>query len=402
MKFSVLIPTRDRLEYFRHAVHSVLQQDYDDWEVVVSDNASSEDYRSYVSGLADARIVYSRSAEGLSVTDNWNRALSMSSGEYVVMLGDDDGLMQGYFRTIAGIITDHPNAELVYTGGLLYAYPGVMPGFPDGYLQPCGYASFLVNAVEPAVLAKDEALDAARSAFRFRATYPFNAQFVVMSRSYIVRESTAGPLYRSPYPDFYAMNVAMLRAREIVTCPLPLVVVGVTPRSFGYYYFNARESDGIEMLGTNAIIERSSASMPGSKHLCSWLAALLEVRATCTEVALVIDLRRYRLLQAGFVFRRVYLTGAAHDFPLREFWRSFPLPERAVMRAGLSASAAIIRRVPPALRARLIGGVRKLARSRMKDAAWEEASHLEGSFGSLRDVVDTVRPEGTLLQRQVA
>ena len=40
MKFSVLLPTRNRLEYLRFAVESVLRQDDPGWELVISDNAA--------------------------------------------------------------------------------------------------------------------------------------------------------------------------------------------------------------------------------------------------------------------------------------------------------------------------------------------------------------------------
>jgi len=43
MKFSVLIPTHDRLDLLRYAVESVIRQDYDDWELAISDNDSKED-----------------------------------------------------------------------------------------------------------------------------------------------------------------------------------------------------------------------------------------------------------------------------------------------------------------------------------------------------------------------
>ena len=43
MKFSILLPTRDRLELLKLAVESVRLQDYAEWEIIVSDNASSQD-----------------------------------------------------------------------------------------------------------------------------------------------------------------------------------------------------------------------------------------------------------------------------------------------------------------------------------------------------------------------
>jgi len=57
VKISVLLPTRDRLELLKFAVASVLSQRYRDWEIVISDNASTEDVRGLVESLGDERIV---------------------------------------------------------------------------------------------------------------------------------------------------------------------------------------------------------------------------------------------------------------------------------------------------------------------------------------------------------
>ena len=51
------------------------------------------------------------------------------------MLGDDDALLPGYVTALRDVIErlDHPDA--VYCGAYLYAYPGVLPDAPEGYLN---------------------------------------------------------------------------------------------------------------------------------------------------------------------------------------------------------------------------------------------------------------------------
>ncbi len=105
MKFSVLLPTRNRLEYLRYAVETVRRQDYSNWEIIVSDNCSEEDISAYVHSLNEPRIKYVRTLELVPVTDNWNNALQQCDGDYVVMLGDDDGLLPGYFSTLLRIFS---------------------------------------------------------------------------------------------------------------------------------------------------------------------------------------------------------------------------------------------------------------------------------------------------------
>jgi glycosyltransferase involved in cell wall biosynthesis len=42
MKFSVLLPTRNRLNLLSYAIETVIRQDYSDWEIIISDNCSEE------------------------------------------------------------------------------------------------------------------------------------------------------------------------------------------------------------------------------------------------------------------------------------------------------------------------------------------------------------------------
>ena len=71
IEFSILLPTRNRLEYLKLAVESVLRQDVQDWQLVVSDNDSEQDIAGYVASLDDRRIVYGRTERLLAVTENY-------------------------------------------------------------------------------------------------------------------------------------------------------------------------------------------------------------------------------------------------------------------------------------------------------------------------------------------
>ena len=59
VKLSFLLPTRDRLDYLKLAIETVRRQDDHEWEIVVSDNASTDDIGGYLEDLHDERIVYS-------------------------------------------------------------------------------------------------------------------------------------------------------------------------------------------------------------------------------------------------------------------------------------------------------------------------------------------------------
>ncbi len=303
MRISVLIPTRDRLELLRHAVASVRRIADEDWELVISDNCSSGDVAGYVASLGDGRIRHVRTPGVISVTDNWNNALEHSTGEYVVMLGDDDALLSDYFARTRRLIADFDHPQVVYHNALSYAYPAVIPAEPDGFLRGEGYAGFLRRGAEhPFRLPLREARRLARAAANFRLGYGFNMQFVTVARETVEAFSGDGSFFRSPFPDYYAMNHLFARADTIVVEPKPLVVIGVSPRSYGFFYNNNREAEGRAFLEGGDRPEPAqpgrSTLLPGTNINNGWLRAVEELHRDLGEPAeLEPNYRRYRMLQ---------------------------------------------------------------------------------------------------------
>jgi glycosyltransferase involved in cell wall biosynthesis len=85
---SIVVPTYNRVDLLRQTVASALAQDYDDCEVVIVDDASDDASWDYLSGLTGVRAF--RNPIRLGLAANWNRAISLSRGDYVLILQDDD------------------------------------------------------------------------------------------------------------------------------------------------------------------------------------------------------------------------------------------------------------------------------------------------------------------------
>lgn len=89
---TVGIPTHNRGELLERALLSVLAQTYKNLQIVVSDDASSDDTPQRMSGFTDPRIVYLRSDENTGIARNANKCLERASGDLLLMLNDDDEL----------------------------------------------------------------------------------------------------------------------------------------------------------------------------------------------------------------------------------------------------------------------------------------------------------------------
>jgi hypothetical protein len=224
------------------------------------------------------------------------------------MLGDDDGLVQGCLTELDRLIEQFDSPDFIYTDTVQFAYPSVYPGEPRGFLQR-GFASFFDGTSdEPRLLDEKAARGWVRESLNFRLPFVYNMQQSVISRRIIEELSWAGPFFQSPYPDYYATNALFLNARRILINPTPLLMIGISPKSFGYYFFNDRESDGNAFLNNSMdpelrrTLER--VILPGSGMNTSWLAAMETLRLHHgARHSLKVNYRRYRLIQVASTFK---------------------------------------------------------------------------------------------------
>lgn len=89
-KVTIAIPTFNRVGYLKEAVDSALAQTWPHIEVLISDNASTDATRAYLATLEDPRIRVILQTENIGMMANWNACLAAATGEYFLMLSDDD------------------------------------------------------------------------------------------------------------------------------------------------------------------------------------------------------------------------------------------------------------------------------------------------------------------------
>ena len=213
--FSVVIPTHNGLDLLRDAIETVTLQNYENWELVIFDNASSEDISGHVKSLGHPNIRYERSNEFLPVTDSWNNAINLAQGQYVTLFGNDDGLAPGYFNKVDGIIRQFGGPDLLYSGIYQFMYPGVMPSQPKGYVMELKNGFFFAGRNEPFLLPREEISKAVRGSVSLRRNFGLGMQVQCYSRDFIKRLRAGGPLFRSPFPDYYLVHVAFATARSM-------------------------------------------------------------------------------------------------------------------------------------------------------------------------------------------
>lgn len=113
--FSILLPTKNRAVILGDAIRSALRQTLKDFELIVSDNDdSSTATREVVESFSDQRIRYHRTSGRLPMHENWETALSLARGHYVLVLEDKQRLVANALETLRRLLLARPDAVITY------------------------------------------------------------------------------------------------------------------------------------------------------------------------------------------------------------------------------------------------------------------------------------------------
>lgn len=302
-KISIVIPTRSGPELVMDAVHTVVAQNYQNWECVVFDNNSGDPIAPHIAALGDPRVRCVRSDTTLPVTDSWNRAIDEGSGDYVMLFGDDDGLTPDFMQTIDFIIRHHKGPDFIYSGLFQFFHPGVAPWEPSGYVIDLRSGFFFEGETDIITLDPVSARQAVIGSLDFKRNFTFNMQAFCFSKHFLDSIRKDGKVFHSPYPDYYLANVAMGFGKKITIAPKPLTIAGVSRKSFGFTLFNKLEEKGDAFLATDLSADplyRKIAQdiLPGPSYNNSYFITMYHIAERLgTFSPTEVNVARYRQLQ---------------------------------------------------------------------------------------------------------
>lgn len=127
-KVSICIPTYSHAPYLLFAVKSALAQDYDNVEVVISDDSSTGEARECLASITDRRLRVVRPDRHLAMAENWGFCVSHCQGEYFNLLSNDDVLFPSYARQLAATLNACPDVAFAYCAAQLIDENGQMVG----------------------------------------------------------------------------------------------------------------------------------------------------------------------------------------------------------------------------------------------------------------------------------
>ncbi len=110
--FSIIIPAYNYGRFVGRAIESALEQDGEDFEVLVIDDGSTDDTRQVVARYEDRVSYFHHANRGQSATRN--RGIDLAHGRYLIFLDADDRLLPEALSHLRGAIEEDPEAGMIF------------------------------------------------------------------------------------------------------------------------------------------------------------------------------------------------------------------------------------------------------------------------------------------------
>jgi glycosyltransferase involved in cell wall biosynthesis len=110
---TIAIPTFNRASWLKGCVESALSQSYQNFEVLVSDNASTDETPAVLKEFRDTRLRVVRQQSNIGIMPNWNACLTAAKGDYIVFVPDDDRIAPWMLDRCAGLLAQEPQLVMV-------------------------------------------------------------------------------------------------------------------------------------------------------------------------------------------------------------------------------------------------------------------------------------------------
>ena len=112
MKVSIGLPVYNGERFLKAAIDSILAQTYVDFELIISDNASTDRTEEICRSYKDARVRYYRSETNKGAAWNYNRVFQLATGKYFKWAAHDDVIAPDFVQRCVDALDDDPSAVL--------------------------------------------------------------------------------------------------------------------------------------------------------------------------------------------------------------------------------------------------------------------------------------------------
>jgi len=226
--FSICVPTRNRPETLIFCLKTLLHQDFESYEIIISDNCDEEESKQtfkIIQDLNSDKIKYFKPDSILSMTQNYEFALSKAAGQFIMCLGDDDGLLINSLLYVFNFIKEY-DAKVVKCAEIVYWWPG-------NQVYPKSSLTYPLERPVMQVMSKSILQKVANFELSYfnlpMLYYSFVAREIIES---VVKEK--GSFFQnSASIDMYSGFVIAYKTDKFFVADKPFVVPGLSSKSTG-------------------------------------------------------------------------------------------------------------------------------------------------------------------------
>lgn len=239
---TIVIPTRERSDTLLYTIKTCVAQSYENLTILIVDNFSQDDTSAIVKSFSDQRISYINSGRRLSMSVNWEFALSQVESDYVMFLGDDDGVLPGAVLDLMALVADTESVDAITWPSVDYGWPSC----PNQYLRniiviPLG------NGIERRRTA--EVLSDVISFKRPYSELPFIYKGLVKTEAVKkLRAASGGTVFHSMIPDVYFGISSCAVIDNYLYSFRPYTLNGASSHSNGTASFSRTEGKKAEQI----------------------------------------------------------------------------------------------------------------------------------------------------------
>lgn len=227
---SIIIPTRERAETLAFTLATALEQVSQDYEVIVSDNASTDGTHAVVNRVADTRVHYFNTGQRLPMCGNYEYALERARGEYVIFIGDDDAVVPGAIDYLLSLVRAVPEKTIHMWPLHTYDWPVAGEKGRVAYLAPARKPS------ELDLKARARSVVCSGGWKYYELPSPYHAAIP----RYLLDEirSRTGRVFHSTQPDVFTAMALPALADRAINIGTSITFNGRSSRSNGLGFVN--------------------------------------------------------------------------------------------------------------------------------------------------------------------
>lgn len=304
-KLSIIIPTRNGGDYVCAAVETVLSQPYEPVELIVSVNHSTDDTLARLGGFGDPRLRIVIPPRPLSMPKHFEWCIHQAQGEWITILGDDDGVMPYFFKEFEQLIArwQSHRVDAYCFRRACYFWPGCEAVYGNNVLT---YTASVEERVWPSLSTLISTLAGTNVFYDLPQLYTNN----IVRRKLIdqIRSCSGGEFIHELNPDVYSGVAIALLAKRVIRVELPFFWTGSSPKSVGLSSELDRRrqpAEGTKAAATSATDFHAMAAVDGLK------------------VADEIGLRAWTICGSSALFTASALLRIPFSMPLLLRWRRF-------------------------------------------------------------------------------